>query len=154
MRRDLLGKCSTIMWLTFWILYSFLILTSGVYGSVFVAHSHWEYVMWIPPFDEIRSFQFWLDIIVNVALYAPFAFLFLQYRDSNARSALVTAMLVGLLLSCTVELYQVYSHNRRPSPLDIVCNLSGTIIGTFLWEAWRRRARHTAQPKAPAIPIP
>ncbi|MBX9657817.1 MAG: VanZ family protein [Nitrospiraceae bacterium] len=142
------------MWLTFWILYSFLILASGVYGSDFVGHSHWDYVIWIPPLEEIRSFQFWLDIIVNVALYVPFAFLYLQQRNSNDRSALVTAVLAGLLLSCSVELYQVYSHNRRPSPLDIVCNLSGTIIGVQLWQVWRKRAAHTTQPKAPAIPIP
>ena len=142
------------MWLTFWILYSFLILASGVYGSDFVGHSHWDYVIWIPPLEEIRSFQFWLDIIVNVALYVPFAFLYLQQRNSNDRSALVTAVLAGLLLSCGVELYQVYSHNRRPSPLDIVCNLSGTIIGVQLWQVWRKRAAHTTQPKAPAIPIP
>jgi len=142
------------MWLTFWILYSFLILASGVYGSVFVAHSHWEYVIWIPPFDEIRSIQFWLDIIVNVALYVPFAFLFLRYRNSNNRSALITAILLGLLLSCTVELYQVYSHNRRPSPLDIVCNLSGTIIGVRLWQVRRKYAGQPVQSKTPAIPIP
>ena len=142
------------MRLTFWILYSFLILASGVYGSDFVGHSHWEYVILIPPFDEIRSLQFWLDIIMNVALYAPLAFLFLQYRNSNKRSALVTAVLVGLLLSCTVELYQVYSHNRRPSPLDILCNLSGTIIGVLFWHVWRKCAGQPALPKAPAIPIP
>jgi glycopeptide antibiotics resistance protein len=142
------------MWLTFWILYSFLILASGVYGSDFVGHSHWDYVIWIPPFDEIRSLQFWLDIIVNVALYAPFAFLFLRYRNSNNRSALVTAVLAGLLLSCTVELYQVYSHNRRPSPLDIVCNFSGTIIGVLLWQVRRKCAGQPAQSKAPAIPTP
>ncbi|MDP3089761.1 MAG: VanZ family protein [Nitrospira sp.] len=142
------------MWLTFWILYSFLILASGVYGSDFVGHSHWDYVIWIPPFDEIRSLQFWLDIIVNVALYAPLAVLFLQHRNSNNRSALLTAVIVGLLLSCTVELYQVYSHNRRPSPLDIVCNLSGTILGALLWQVWRKSLGQPAQPKAPAIPIP
>lgn len=142
------------MRLTFWILYSFLILASGVYGSVFVGHSHWDYVIWVPPFDEIRSIQFWLDIIVNVALYVPFAFLFLRYRNSNNRSALVTAVLLGLLLSCTVELYQVYSHNRRPSPLDIVCNLSGTIIGVLLWQVRRKYAGQPVQSKASAIPIP
>ena len=142
------------MWLTFWILYSFLILASGVYGSDFVGHSHWEYVIWIPPLDEIRSFQFWLDIIVNIALYAPLAVLFLQYRNSNNRSALITAVIVGLLLSCTVELYQVYSHNRRPSPLDIACNLSGTIIGVLFGQVWRTYAGPRTQSKAPAIPIP
>ncbi|SPP65470.1 VanZ family protein [Nitrospira lenta] len=142
------------MQLILWILYGVLILASGIYGSDFVGHSHWDYVIWIPPLDEIQTFQFWLDIVVNVTLYAPFAFLFLQYRNSTHRSALVTAVLLGLLLSCAVELYQVYSHNRRPSPLDIACNLSGTIIGTLLWKAWRRSARQTPQLKAPAIPIP
>lgn len=142
------------MRLTFWILYSALILASGVYGSVFVGHSHWDYVIWIPPLEEIQSFQFWFDIIVNVTLYIPFAFLYLQHRDSDARSALITAVLLGLLLSCTVELYQLYSHNRRPSPSDIVCNLSGTIIGTFLWVAWRRHMRQVTQSTAPATPTP
>ncbi|MCC6140557.1 MAG: VanZ family protein [Nitrospira sp.] len=142
------------MWLTFWILYSVLILASGIYGSVFVGHSHWDYVIWVPPLEEIRSFGFWLDIIVNFALYIPFAFLYLQHRNSNTRSALVTAMLLGLLLSCAVELYQLYSHNRRPSPLDIICNLSGTIIGTFLWAIWQQQARQTAQSSTPAIPTP
>ena len=142
------------MWLTFWILYSFLILTSGVYESVFVGHSHWEYVIWIPPLEEIRTLQFWLDIVVNLALYVPFAFLLLQHRNSNNRATLITAVLMGLLLSCTVELYQVYSHNRRPSPLDIACNLSGTIIGIRIWQIWRKHAGQPAYPKAPAIPIP
>ena len=141
------------MWLILWILYGILILASGVYGSDFVGHSHWDYVVWIPSLDQMQTFRLWLDIVLNIALYAPFAFLFLQYRNSAHRSALVTAVLLGLLLSCAVELYQVYTHNRHPSPLDIVCNLSGTIIGTLLWEAWRQSARQTPQLKAPAIPI-
>lgn len=141
------------MWLTFWALYTVLILASGVYGSVFVAHSHWQYIIWIPPLEEIQSGAFWLDIIVNVALYTPFAVLFLQYRHSNARSAHVTVILLGILLSCTVELYQVYSHNRRPSPLDIVCNFSGTLLGALLWETWRRRTGSPPHSTAPAIPI-
>lgn len=142
------------MWLTFWILYSCLILTSGIYGSVFVAHSHWEYVIWIPPLKEVQSLEFWLDIVVNVALYAPFAFLFLQHRNSRNRSVLITAVLAGVLLSCTVELYQVYSHNRRPSPLDVVCNLTGTVIGVLFWQVWRKHAGLTAHTNAPATPIP
>ena len=142
------------MWRILLILYTIVILASGVYGSVFVAHSHWEYVIWLPLPSEIRTFEFWFDILVNVALYVPFAMLFLQHKNSADFSTLTRLMILALLLSCIVELYQVYSHNRRPSPLDIVCNVSGAVMGTRLWNIWRNRFRPLTDSKAPTIPIP
>jgi len=141
------------MWLILLILYTFLILASGAYGSVFVAHSHWDYVVWVPPLSEIRTVEFWLDILVNIALYLPFGMLFLQRKDSADFSNRTILLLLALILSCTVELYQVYSHNRRPSPVDIVCNVSGAMVGTFLWNMWKNRLRLSTGPKAPPIPI-
>lgn len=141
------------MWLILLILYTFLILASGIYGSVFVAHSHWEYVVWVPPLSEIRTIEFWLDILANIALYVPFAILFLQRKDAADFSAHTILLVLAFLLSCTVELYQVYSHNRRPSPVDIVCNVSGALVGTLLWNMWNNRLRLSTGPKAPPVPI-
>jgi len=143
-----------VMWRILLILYTLLILSTGVYGSVFVAHSHWEYVIWFPPLSEIQTFGFWLDIIVNIALYIPFAIFFLQHRNSAEVSTFAILIMLALLLSCTVELYQVYSHNRRPSPLDIACNVTGALIGTRFWTIGRYRFRLFSDSKSSTIPIP
>lgn len=133
------------MWLALWLLYTCLILAAGIYQSVFVAHSHWEFVKWVPSPDELYTAEFWLDVVANVILYVPFALLYLKYaaKASVTRSAGLKVMLLALLVSCSVEVYQVYSHNRRPAPLDIVSNVSGTLLGVRLW---RTRGLRVNQP--------
>jgi glycopeptide antibiotics resistance protein len=126
------------MWLLLWVLYVCLILASGVYHTNFVAHSHWEFVKWIPPAEEIRTFGFWLDLVVNVLLYVPFALLYLQRSATVTRSLVVNVMLLGLFLSCSVEFYQLYSHNRRAAPSDILCNTIGTWAGVMIRKNWWR----------------
>lgn len=125
------------MWLLLWMFYIGLILASGLYHTDFVAHSHWEFVKWIPPAEELRTFGFWLDLAVNILLYIPFALLYLQGRATVTRRLVVQVMLLGLLLSCSVELYQLYSHNRRAALSDVVCNLAGTWGGVFVRRKWR-----------------
>jgi Glycopeptide antibiotics resistance protein len=126
------------MWLLLWIVYVCLILASGIYNTHFVAHSHWEFLKWIPPAEEVRTVGFWLDVVVNIFLYIPFALLYLQRSATVTRSQVLQVMLLGLLLSCTVELYQLYSHQRRAAPSDIVCNVAGTWAGVFIRKKWWR----------------
>ncbi len=126
------------MWLIAWLLYVCLIIASGLYHTDFVGHSHWQFVKWVPPLDEIRTLGFWLDLFINVLLYVPFALLYLQSRKHVTTAMAVMVVLMGLLLSCGVELYQVYSHNRRPAPSDIVCNVTGTWLGVWIRrKMWR-----------------
>ena len=124
------------MWLLLWILYVCLIAASGIYHTNFVAHGHWEFLKWIPPVEEILTFGFWLDIVVNILLYVPFALLYLQRSATITRSLVVKVMLLGLCLSCAVELYQLYSHNRRAALSDILCNVTGTLVGVVIRRKW------------------
>lgn len=126
------------MWLLLWIVYVCLILASGIYHTHFVAHSHWEFVKWIPSTEEVRTIGFWLDVVVNILLYIPFALLYLQRSATVTRSQVLQVMLLGLLLSCTVELYQLYSHQRRAAPSDIVSNVAGTWAGVVIRKKWWR----------------
>ena len=66
---------SSTTWRLLWILYICLIAASGIYHTDFVAHGHWEFLRWIPPAEEILTFGFWLDILLNILLYVPFALL-------------------------------------------------------------------------------
>ncbi|MBX3235108.1 MAG: VanZ family protein [Nitrospiraceae bacterium] len=126
------------MWTIAWLLYACLIIASGVYHTDFVMHSHWEFVRWLPPLAEVRTYGFWQDLAVNVLLYIPFGLLFLQSRRHVTGRTVLLTVGMGLLLSCGVELYQLYSHNRRPAPSDIVCNVTGTWLGV---RAFRNRWR-------------
>lgn len=127
---------SSTTWRLLWILYICLIAASGIYHTDFVAHGHWEFLRWIPPAEEILTFGFWLDILLNILLYVPFALLYLQRNATVTRSLVVKVMLLGLCLSCAVELYQLYSHNRRAAISDILCNLTGTWIGVVIRQKW------------------
>ena len=127
---------SSTTWRLLWILYICLIAASGIYHTDFVAHGHWEFLRWIPPAEEILTFGFWLDILLNILLYVPFALLYLQRNATVTRSLVVKVMLLGLCLSCAVELYQLYSHNRRAALSDILCNLTGTWVGVVIRQKW------------------
>lgn len=124
------------MWLLLWMLYVCLIGASGVYHTNFVAHGHWEFLKWLPPAEEMLTFGFWLDIVVNILLYVPFALLYLQRSATVTRSLVVKVLLLGLCLSCAVELYQLYSHNRRAAPSDILFNVIGTWAGVVIRKKW------------------
>ena len=136
---NVLGYSRTIpptTWLLLWTLYACLIVWSGVYHTHFVAHGHWEFLKWIPPLEEVRTIGFWADILINVLLYVPFALLYLQRSVSVTRSTVLQVMLLGLGLSCAIELYQLYSHNRRAALSDIICNVAGTWTGVVIRKKW------------------
>ena len=127
---------SSSTWLLLWALYVCLIAWSGVYHTIFVAHGHWEFLKWIPPLEEVQTVGFWADIVINIMLYVPFALLYLQRSVAVAKSQVVKIMLLGLCLSCAVEFYQLYSHNRRAALSDIICNVTGTWAGVMIRKKW------------------
>jgi glycopeptide antibiotics resistance protein len=38
---------------------------------------------------------------------------------------------IGIALSLSIELYQVYCHNRFPSIFDVITNLAGAVLGVL-----------------------
>ena len=64
------------------------------------------------------------------------------------RSGISGVLAVAVLLSLSVELFQVYSHGRAPSVTDVLCNGFGAWLGALAarWEAGpvtSTRPRHT-----------
>lgn len=115
------------LWALFIALVGLLPLTN------FVGHSHWEYIQWLPTANNFRSRRFLFDIVANMALFLPLGYLLAQSRSTTTtrRSILLTAGIAGLL-SLSIEWFQVYCHNRHPSPTDVVSNVTGSLIGAFL----------------------
>jgi|GEM_PF-987693 len=99
----------------------------------FVGHSHWESIQWTIPASIWRSHRFQFDVVANIGLFYPLGLLLARRIPLTARKRARFIMGTGLLLSAGIEGFQVYCHNRHPSPYDIMSNVTGTALG--LWTA-------------------
>jgi VanZ family protein len=92
----------------------------------------------------------WRDAGVNVLLYFPLgltAVLVLTRRLPRAAAALATIAL-GIGLSASIEMLQLFDSSRTTSLLDVACNTLGTVAGVSTALIFRRRIfgitrRHT-----------
>lgn len=120
--------------------------TTMPWSAYYVGHSHWAQVEWVPFSRMIRPD----DFLLNVLLFLPFGFCFYlctvagngrvasragAASDPPARSQrrrILGAVAAAMLLSSSVELFQVYCHGRLPTTTDILSNT----IGAFLAARW------------------
>jgi glycopeptide antibiotics resistance protein len=110
-----------------------IVLLFDIPWLTFRAHSHWGRIGWIPFLSPPVRIA---DCLQNVLLFLP-----LGWFAVNDRRGIAAAGAIGLALSLSCELAQVYSHNRFPSVTDVVCNLMGTVIGAAAWRVSTRGAR-------------
>lgn len=87
--------------------------------------------------------RYWtlFDVVTNIIAYLPLGCLvvFASYPRLQRWSALVLAILIGSLVSGSIEALQSYLPNRVPSNLDLFSNIIGTLLGAlFAW--WQTRA--------------
>ena len=87
------------------------------------------------PWNEYSStWSYWKSALINVAGFVPLGFLLYGYlflKGSVRRGALLT-ILVGALLSLTVEILQASLPTRDSGMTDIITNTLGTGIGVAL----------------------
>lgn len=120
-------------WSLLWIGWTLFIMMVGVLPfSNFVGHSHWQYINWVPTAEQLRSplvvLDLLVDMVANVLLFLPFGFCYAARAHERAPST-ATLILLALCVSCGIELYQVYCHNRNTSLLDIMDNVLGAYLG-------------------------
>ena len=123
----------SFMWHLLWMLWICVIVLVGILPlSNFVGHSHWEYIRWIPTTSNLRSSRFLFDFGANLLLFVPFGLCYVRQGSSAGMAVSLRVTGFAFLLSCAIELFQVYSHNRHPSPTDTVGNVMGAAIGVAL----------------------
>jgi glycopeptide antibiotics resistance protein len=125
-----MGKIKRAL-LPLWALFIALVGTLPL--TNFVGHPHWEYIQWVPTANNFRSPRFLFDIVANMALFLPLGYLLDRSSSTTTtRRSLFLATGVAFLLSLSMEWFQVYCHNRHPSPTDVGSNVTGSLIGAFL----------------------
>jgi VanZ family protein len=72
-----------------------------------------------------------VDILINIALYLPVGICgYLAFRRSRGRLfALTVPVLIGFVVSVSVELTQVFEAVRKPSVTDVMSNTFGAAAG-------------------------
>lgn len=109
-----------------------IVYATTIYSNIFVGHSHWMLVRWIPYYEDRGTWlEYVRDLVQNVALFLPFGYA--QYASTSALAPSTHRLraigLTALALSIAAELFQVYSHGRVPSTTDIVNNVAGAMLG-------------------------
>lgn len=107
-----------------------VILAAGILPlHNFVGHSHWEYIQWTIPATHWHSRRFYFDVIANMALFFPLGLLLTRQVRTGTTHTMLLIIGTGLLLSVGIESFQIFCHNRHPSPYDVFSNVTGTALG-------------------------
>ena len=89
-----------------------------------------------PFWEEFRpSWSYWSDVLINVAGFIPFGFLFCAYSSLVARIKRpeLATILLGFMISLTIESAQVFLPTRDSSTTDLIANTIGTYLGVGLY---------------------
>jgi glycopeptide antibiotics resistance protein len=81
----------------------------------------------------------WLDTVTNVILFLPLGFLYQLTRRDAGGPWCLRALLLGLLLSSTIEVAQLFLRGRYSSFIDLVTNGLGAWLGAGLHEAVKQQ---------------
>lgn len=129
------GRCQIKQTPTVLLIWTTVIIMVGILPlDNFVGHSHWQYIKWIPNAEDLKSPTYLLDIFTdivgNTVLFFPFGYSLSRLLYNRTPSVqLVFAAALGGALSVSIEYYQVYCHNRFVSIIDVISNVSGSLIG-------------------------
>ena len=90
--------------------------------------------------DFVRL-SYWKDVLLNIGGFIPFGFFVCAYlSSSHTRRAALAAILVGAVVSLTIEILQIYIPTRDSDTTDLVANTSGAILGVLLYRSTIARA--------------
>jgi len=91
------------------------------------------------PWRDIRlTLSYLTDIFINIIGFIPFGFFFSLYlyniKHFSRRRIYFITIFLGGGISLIIELLQVYLPSRTSSLTDLICNISGTVLGVILFQ--------------------
>jgi hypothetical protein len=78
---------------------------------------------------------YWSDVLVNIAGFVPFGFLFCAYFSLSGRTKrpVLVTILLGFAVSLTIESLQWFLPTRDSDSTDVITNTLGTCYGVWLY---------------------
>jgi len=81
------------------------------------------------------------DLVMNGVMFVPLGFLYRVTRPRGATNAWWIAIVLGAMLSTSIEAAQLFSATRYSSLLDVLTNTSGAAVGSLLFTRLSHRLR-------------
>ena len=107
-----------------WAIWASAILMATIPIFDLHAHTHWVNVTYNP---FVLSPKAMVDIAANVLLYMPLGVRARPRQPVRRRVTRVAG--AALVLTLVAEGSQLFSHSRVPSPVDMVANILGAVLG-------------------------
>src|SRR5579863_7321742 len=88
------------------------------------------------PWKEFQpGWSYWKNVLINVGGFVPLGFFFCAYFESVRRldRAVLTTIILGGLVSLTIEVLQAFLPTRDSGMTDLITNTLGTAIGATLY---------------------
>ena len=108
-----------------------------------------------PPWKEFhRQWSYLKDVSVNIAGFVPFGFFFYAYFSSapQMRSATLATVILGSIVSLTIEVLQAHLPTRNSGVTDVITNTLGTCIGVVFCRASALPLARMAAKHWPRVP--
>jgi hypothetical protein len=89
-----------------------------------------------PPWEEFSlDLSYVVNISINIGGFIPFGFFFCAYltEKRQCNRAAITAIVLGAIISVTIEILQGFIPSRSSGATDIITNTFGTSLGVVLW---------------------
>jgi hypothetical protein len=88
------------------------------------------------PWDEFElSWSYCKDVLINIGGFVPLGFFFCSYFSLVRRldRTLLATIVLGAVVSCAIEVLQVFLPTRNSGMTDIITNTLGTSFGAILY---------------------
>jgi len=89
-----------------------------------------------PPWPATLSWSYFQDVVLNVMGFIPLGFCFCVFLKARRLPLRISApwatIILGAVLSLTIEMLQVFLPTRDSSLTDLISNTFGTVVGVAL----------------------
>ena len=109
-----------------------VLLVISLPWSKFDATPHWKNVQWVP-FAHLSLHPTVLaETALNILAFIPVGYLTVRSFSPPSRRPFALALLLASCSSVSIEVYQLFCHDRVPSTTDVLMNMTGTAMGVWL----------------------
>lgn len=117
------------------------------FTSFHAAAAKYATILWHPFQGSNSGWTSRFDLIQNVLLFFPAGVLLgiLFSRLNRLVAGISVSFFYGLLLSSSVEIFQLFTADRIVSITDVICNTAGSVVGCVsimsIWSSMKKESR-------------
>jgi glycopeptide antibiotics resistance protein len=89
-------------------------------------------VQWIPFNGYVLTASTLIETGANFLAFIPIGYLAIRSFNAGAKRLLFVAGLIGFAASFSIEVYQLFCHDRVPGSTDLLLNTAGAVLGAQL----------------------